>query len=132
MRLKRRFPGTTSHLENNLDVSFRPHNLDMSTYKRHRFPHEIISYEVWLYYCFNLSHRRSAGSAKCRTILRGFISTAGINVIYESLRCWYLKFGSKYAKRLRKKHRGFGDTFFVDEVFVKIGGKQLKFNLGQT
>ena len=48
----------------------------------------------------------------------------GIIVSYESVRCWCLKFGPKYAKRLRKKHRGFGDTFFVDEVFIRIGGKQ--------
>lgn len=29
----------------------------MTTYKRHRFPPDIISYAVWLYYRFNLSHR---------------------------------------------------------------------------
>ena len=29
----------------------------MNTYKRHRFPADIISYAVWLYYRFNLSHR---------------------------------------------------------------------------
>jgi putative transposase len=29
----------------------------MNTYKRHRFPPDIISYAVWLYYRFNLSHR---------------------------------------------------------------------------
>jgi putative transposase len=40
------------------------------------------------------------------------------------VRCWCLKFGPKYAKRFRCKHRGFGDTFFVDEVFIQIGGKQ--------
>ncbi|MFT5276062.1 MAG: putative transposase [Saprospiraceae bacterium] len=93
---------------------FRPHNLDMSTYKRHRFPPEIISYGVWLYYRFNLSHRD----------IEDLLAQRGINVSYESVRCWWLKFGPKYAKRLRKKHRGFGDTFFVDEVFIKIGGQQ--------
>ncbi len=34
------------------------------------------------------------------------------------------KFGSKYARRLKKKHQGYGDTFFIDEVFVKIDGIQ--------
>ena len=29
----------------------------MNTYKRYRFPPDIISYAVWLYYRFNLSHR---------------------------------------------------------------------------
>ena len=37
---------------------------------------------------------------------------------------WCNKFGSKYAARLRKIHQGYGDTFFIDEVFIKIDGKQ--------
>ena len=48
----------------------------------------------------------------------------GITVSYESIRLWCNKFGPKYAKRLKKRHQGFGDTFYIDEVFVKIGGKQ--------
>jgi len=32
--------------------------------------------------------------------------------------------GAIYTRRLKRKHRGFGDTFFIDEVFVKINGKQ--------
>ena len=37
---------------------------------------------------------------------------------------WCNKFGPKYAKRLKRRHQGFGDTFFIDEVFAKIGGLQ--------
>ena len=48
----------------------------------------------------------------------------GIAVSYESIRLWCIKFGSKYAKRLRRQHRGYGDTFYLDEVFVKIRGVQ--------
>ena len=48
----------------------------------------------------------------------------GITVSYESIRLWCNKFGSKFARRLKKKHQGYGDTFFIDEVFVKIDGKQ--------
>ena len=48
----------------------------------------------------------------------------GITVSYESIRLWCNKFGPKYAKRLKRRHQGFGDTFYIDEVFVKIGGKQ--------
>ena len=43
---------------------------------------------------------------------------------HESIRLWCNKFGSKYAARLRKRHQGYGDTFFIDEVFIKIQGKQ--------
>ena len=48
----------------------------------------------------------------------------GITVSYESIRLWCNKFGPQYAKRLKNRHQGFGDTFYIDEVFVKIGGKQ--------
>jgi len=81
-------------------------------YKRHRFPPEIIQYAVWLYHRFNLSHRD----------IKDLLSQRGIQVSYEANRLWCNKFGSKYAQRLRRKHQGYGDTFFIDEVFVKIQG----------
>ncbi len=86
----------------------------MKIYKRHRFPPEIISYAVWLYYRFNLSHRD----------IEDLLAERGILVSYESIRLWCIKFGKKYAKRLKRRHQGFGDTFYIDEVFVKIDGKQ--------
>ncbi len=43
---------------------------------------------------------------------------------YETIRLWCIKFGSKFAKRLKRKHQGYGDTFFIDEAFVKTNGKQ--------
>jgi putative transposase len=86
----------------------------MNTYKRHRFPPDIISYAVWLYYRFNLSHRD----------IEDLLAERGITVSREAIRLWCIKFGALYARRLKRKHRGYGDTFFVDEVFVKINGKQ--------
>ena len=86
----------------------------MNTYKRHRFPPDIISYAVWLYYRFNLSHRD----------IEDLLAERGITVSYETIRLWCIKFGALYSKRLKRKHRGYGDTFFIDEVFVKINGKQ--------
>jgi hypothetical protein len=52
------------------------------------------------------------------------MSERGIAVSYESIRLWCIKFGSKYAKRLRRRHQGYGDTFFLDEVFVTIQCEQ--------
>jgi len=52
------------------------------------------------------------------------LAERGITVSYESIRLWCNKFGPQYARRLKRKHRGFGDTFYIDEVFVKIDGKQ--------
>jgi putative transposase len=86
----------------------------MNTYKRYRFPPEIISYAVWLYHRFNLSHRD----------IEDLLAERGITVSYETIRLWCIKFGAKYARRLKRKYRGFGDTFYIDEVFVKINSKQ--------
>ena len=82
----------------------------MDTYKRHRFPAEIISYAVWLYFRFNLSYRD----------VEDLLAERGIVVSYEAIRLWCIKFGSKYSRRLRRYHSGFGDTFYLDEVFVRI------------
>ena len=90
----------------------------MNTYKRHRFPPDIISYAVWLYYRFNLSHRRCAGP-----FIEDLLAERGITVSREAIRLWCIKFGALYARRLKRKHPGYGDTFFIDEVFVKINGK---------
>ena len=83
-------------------------------YKRYRFPAEIIQYAVWLYHRFNLSHRD----------IEDLLAERGINVSYEAIRLWCNRFGPKYATRLKRKHQGYGDTLFIDEVFVKIVGKQ--------
>ena len=83
-------------------------------YKRYRFPAEITQYAVWLYFRFNLSHRD----------IEDLLAQSGVIVTHESIRLWCNKFGSKYAARLRRKHQGYGDTFFIDEVFIKIDGKQ--------
>ena len=86
----------------------------MNTCKRHRFPPDIISYAVWLYYRFNLSHRD----------IEDLLAERGITVSREAIRLWCIKFGALYSRRLKRKHRGYGDTFYIDEVFVKINGKQ--------
>jgi putative transposase len=52
------------------------------------------------------------------------LAERGIELSYETIRLWCIKFGPQLARRLRRKHQGFGDTFFIDEVFVKIQGKQ--------
>ena len=86
----------------------------MNTYKRHRFPPNIISYAVWLYFLFNLSHRD----------IEDLLAERGITVSREAIRLWCIKFGAIYTRRLKRKHRGYGDTFYIAEVFVKINGKQ--------
>lgn len=69
---------------------------------------------VWLYYRFNLSYRD----------IETLLAEKGILVSYEVIRLWCNKFGPIYSRRLRHNHQGLGDTFFSDEVFVRIPGKQ--------
>lgn len=87
---------------------------DIARYKRHRFPPEVIQYSVWLYHRFSLSHRD----------IEDLLAERGIIVTHESIRLWCNKFGPQFANRLRRRHQGFGDTFYLDEVFVKINGQQ--------
>ena len=89
-------------------------NRSANLYKRHRFPPEVIQYSVWLYHRFNLSHRD----------IEDLLAERGITVSREAIRLWCIKFGALYARRLKRKHQGYGDTFFIDEMFVKINGKQ--------
>ena len=89
-------------------------NRSVSPYKRHRFSSEIIRYAVWLYHRFNLSYRD----------IEDLLAERGIVVSYEAIRPWCNKFGPRYARRLRCRHQGYGGTFFIDEVFVKIQGRQ--------
>ena len=70
---------------------------------------------MWLYFRFNLGHRD----------IEDLLAQRGIIVTHESIRLWCNKFGSKYAARLLRRHQGYGDTFFIDEVFIKIDGKQV-------
>jgi putative transposase len=74
----------------------------MNTYKRHRFPPDIISYAVWLYYRFNLSHRD----------IEELLAKRGNTVSREAIRLWCIKFGAIYTRRLKRKHRGYGDTCY--------------------
>ncbi len=69
-------------------------NKSTSSYKRHRFPAEIIQYAVWLYYRFNMSHRD----------IEDLLAEHSIEVSYESIRLWCNKFGPHYARRLKRTH----------------------------
>ena len=71
-------------------------------------------FALWLYHRFNLISRD----------IEDLMAERGIAISYESIRLWCIKFGSKYAKRLKRRHGGYGDTFYVDEVFVRIRGVQ--------
>lgn len=83
-----------------------------SMYKRHRYPAEIIAHCVWLYYRFTLSLHD----------VEELMLARGIAVSHETIRTWCAKLGPEYARGLRRRAPEPGDTWFLDEVFVKIGG----------
>ena len=81
---------------------------------RHRFPAEIISQAVWLYYTFSLSFRD----------VELLLAERGIIVSYETVRRWCEKFGESFANRLRRRRPRQGDKWHLDEVFIRIQGVQ--------
>ena len=82
-------------------------------YKNHRFPGEIISHGVWLYYRFTLSYRD----------VQELLFARGIDVTYEAIRQWRFKFGQDYANQLRRRRPRPGDKWHLDEVFLFIRGQ---------
>ena len=82
--------------------------------KNHRFPAEIISYGVWLYYRFCLSYRD----------VEELLFVRGIIVSHEAIRKWCRKFGQQYANQLRRRRPRPGDKWHLDEVFLTINGER--------
>jgi putative transposase len=85
----------------------------MNHYKRHRYPHQIVTHAIWLYHRFTLSYRD----------IEDIFASRGIIVSYETIRQWCKKFTHSIAKTLKKKHGVCGDHWYLDEVFIKINGK---------
>jgi putative transposase len=83
-------------------------------YRGYRFPPEIISHAVWLYFRFSLSFRD----------VEELLAQRGIVVTYETVRQWCLKFGQTYANELRRRRPRCGDKWHLDEVFLTIRGER--------
>ncbi len=83
-------------------------------YRGFRYPAEVIQHAVWLYHCFSLSLR------DVETIL----AARGIVVSDESIREWGLRFGRLFANELKRRRPRPGDKWHLDEVFIRVGGKQ--------
>ena len=85
---------------------------DSATHPGYRFPAEIISHAVWLYHVFSLSLRDA----------ELILAERGIVVSHESIRQWCLKFGRDFARKLRRRRPQPGDTWHLDEVYLRING----------
>ena len=81
-------------------------------YSRDRFPPDVIQYAVWLYARFALSYRD----------VEDLLAERGIEVSYESIRCWVAKFGALYARRIRRSRPTPNTRWHLDEMFVSMRG----------
>ena len=89
--------------------------MDKLSYRRHRFPGIVIQQAVWLYFRFALSYRD----------VEDMLAERGIDVSYETVRRWALKFGTIIARKLRRGRPPPDGRWHLDEVFVSVNGKQL-------
>ncbi len=83
-------------------------------YARHRYPAEVISYAVWLYFRFPLSLR----------MVKEMLAARGFLVSYETVRQWAVKFGSSLANQIRRQLPAAGDKWYLDEVVISIAGQK--------
>src|ERR671939_1656693 len=83
-----------------------------SPYTGYRFPAEVISYAVWLYFRFPLSLR----------MVEEMLAARGIVVSHETARQWALKFGQEFANRIRRRLSRAGDKWHLDGVDIRIAG----------
>jgi putative transposase len=81
-------------------------------YRGFRYPAEIISHVVWLYFRFSRSFRD----------IEELMASRGIFVTYETIRQWTLKFGQQFANELRRRLPKRGDQWHLDEALT-IKGK---------
>ena len=85
------------------------------SYDRHRFPAVVIAYAVWLYFRFTMSLRD----------VEDLLAERGIDVSYETIRCWTLKFGTGIATNLRGTRPNPSSNWHLDEMVVRIRGVRM-------
>src|SRR5437773_4258549 len=85
------------------------------SYRRHRFPPSIIQHAIWLYLRFTLSYRD----------VEDLLAERGLDISYETVRSWVLKFGAMIARRLRQRRPRPSDRWHLDEMVVRIAGKRM-------
>ena len=85
------------------------------SYARHQYPPSVIQHSVWLYLRFTLSYRD----------VEELLVERGLDVSYETIRRWVLKFGTTFARRLRRRRPRPSSRWHLDEMVVRIGGKRM-------
>ena len=89
--------------------------MNLISFKRHRFPPDVIRYAVWLYFWFTLSIRD----------VEELLNQRGIEVSREAVRCWVNRFGPLIAANLRRRRSPPTGRWHLDEMVVRIGGRRM-------
>lgn len=84
------------------------------SFKRHRFPPDVIQYALWLYFRFTLSFRD----------VEELLAERGIDVSYETIRRWSIKFGPQIARRLKRRRPPPSPRWHLDEMVSNIRGRR--------
>src|SRR4051812_34628021 len=95
-------------------VAERDEDACCPSYAGYRFPGEVISHAVWLYFRFPLSLR----------MVEEMLAARGLVVSHETVRQWARKFGQAFANQIRRRLPCPGDKWHLDEVCLMIGGKK--------
>ena len=85
------------------------------SFKRHRFPADVIRHAVWLYFRFTLSLRD----------VEELLAQRGIEVSYETIRCWTIKFGPLIARNLKRRRPAPSPRWHLDEMVCTVGGRRM-------
>ncbi len=85
------------------------------SFKRHRFPADVICHAVWLYFRFTLGFRD----------VQELLAQRGIGVSYETIRCWTIKFGPQIARNLKRRRPAPSPRWHLDEMVSNVGGKRM-------
>ena len=85
------------------------------SFKRHRFPADVIRHAVWLYFRFSISFRD----------VEELLAQRGIDVSYETIRWWTIKFGPVIARRLKRRRPAPSARWHLDEMVCSIGGRRM-------
>jgi putative transposase len=75
----------------------------------------IIQHAIWLYPRFTLSYRD----------VEDLLAERGLDVSYETVRRWVLKFGPLIGRRLRQRRPRPSDRWHLDEMVVRIAGRRM-------
>ena len=84
------------------------------SFARHQFPPAIIRHAVWLYVRFTLSYRD----------VEDLLAERGLDVSYETVRRWVLKFGPLFGQELARRRPRPTSRGHLDEMAVIIAGEQ--------